>query len=345
MKHHIIIIFSLLLLSGLSSALLVSYTTLPNEKKNGFTRQWLSVSILKVKDQKIDLPVNAISGHSGDRIYLTGLTFNYVFSLSSDLVLRDTFALRIKTKDQIKPPVVMFIDSPNIYIHANNLATMFKGTFDTATFIGIKLPTSIFTKSVHLSDSEVVIRGYKSDGLNQNFQRINITDKKVLDTASVFANKNDAGFSTDGILLTDAKSGRLFYVQYFSNNITCLDKQLHVVYTSNTIDTVKYNVVEITERVDGKGEKTIYAKPRKLVNKLAFVNNKYLFVQSALIADNELRKDFLEKPVIDVYSTNDGQYVGSFHLDFDGKIQSFLLDGSTLYVLGKGSIAKFEIDI
>lgn len=321
--------------------LLVMVSGMPNDGKNGFDRQWLSVEIRQQHSQQLPLAAERLFG-AGDQLYLSDPSHQQLYSVNGQLHVKDTILLNVNK--QLRPPVRFSAIADHIYIHDFNSGKLYHKSILAEVFDSVKLTSGPYIKALQVSDSIVVIRAFKEGTFHPVFKRINIHDRseRVSDLLSETA---DAGLSTDGILCINTQSDRLFYVPYFKNGIYCLDNVLTLRYHQPTLDTVFDNGIEITQRGSGELQKLYASAARVRVNKRAFANDHLLFIESDLRADNEEKQAFGQHPVLDVYYTEDGRYAGSFHLPVEKKdVSAYHINGNMLYVLLKGRITSFVLE-
>ncbi len=107
-------------------------------------------------------------------------------------------------------------------------------------------------------------------------------------------------FPVTGFYAVLLRKDRLFYIPYFENGIYCMDIVMILQYKQHTIDTVFHSgYPEWQGRGTGEMKKLYASAPRVKVNKRSFANDRLLFIESDLRADNEDDKAFKQHPVID----------------------------------------------
>jgi hypothetical protein len=321
--------------------LLVTVSGLPNDRKNGFDRQWLKVQVHQQLSQPLSLKAERLLG-SGDHLYLSEPLHQRVYSLGSDLLVKDTIQLNVNK--QLRPPVSIFADESEVYVHEFNSGKLFHKAIRAQEFDSVKLSEGPFVKSIQISDSLVVIRAFDKGTFRPIFKQINIYDGREI-KSDLLSAKVDAGFSTDGILCSNAKRDRLFYIPYFRNGIYCLDNKMRFCYQQPTLDTVFDSGITVTQQGSGDIQKLYASAPRAKVNKRAFANDRLLFIESDLRADNEEKEVFEQQPVLDAYHVGDGSYAGSFHLPVGKQgILGYHINGEILYVLMRDRIISYRLE-
>lgn len=321
--------------------ILVTVAGLPNDKKNGFKRQWLAMNVHKQSSSTFPLAVERLFG-TDDALYLSAPSHQQVYRLDENLHITDTIALGIDR--QLRPPINFFAHGDHIYAHEYNSGMMFSKGLHQPGIDSIKLSSAPFIKSLMLSDSLIVIRGFEAGSSRPFFIRIN-TRSGVRYKSGVLSERADAGFSSDGILCADAKKTQLFYIPYFENGIYCMDSDMKLKYKQTTIDTVFNSNIQVTQRGTGEMQKLYASSPRAKVNKRAFANEQLLFIESDLRADNEDESVFRLYPVLDTYLLSTGAYAGSFYIPEDKrKVLSYYIRGERLYVLSRDELALYILN-
>ena len=321
---------------------LVAVSGMSNDKKNGFNRKWPTIAVHQQLSQQLPIMAERLFG-TGDDLYISEPSHRQVYRLDGNLHIEDTVALNVNK--QLKPPVSFAADADHIYVHDYNSGKLFFKNIVATTFDSVRLSQGPYIKSLQLSDSSVVIRGFLSNSFQPVFMRIN-THTGELHKSDVLSEKADAGFSSDGILCSDMKKERLLYIPYFENGIYCMDSDMQLLYKQPTIDTIFNSGIKVTSREAGEMQKLYASAPRLKVNKRAFANDRLLFIESDLRADNEEGNAFRQHPVLDIYYLENGNYVGSFYLPVDkGEVLSYYVSGDKLYVLLRRRLILYTMSL
>lgn len=328
--------------------LLVRFSGMPNEQKNGFTRRWLSAAIYPLHQADIHAPYQYIAGATRSHFFLAVPNPKWLVMTDYSLQRQDTFSFPVPLSDKLTSLHTCTVDSPWIYLHANNIPALFYAHVDSGRMRAVRLSTGLFTKSVQVSVSCLVVRAFDSVLKRQVFEKVDTRTGKVTGQAAIISQeKEDAGLSTDGLLRYDSLTRRLLFIQFYQNRFFCLDTNLTLQYTGHTIDTIRTNSVDVQQvHIEGE-DRYMPAAPRVTVNQQSCVSNGYLFIVSGLIADNEDKGTFRGNGVIDCYRIGDGSYAGSFHLPYPAgeKISSIYVAGGFLSVLYRSKMAVFKLEI
>ncbi|ASZ14474.1 hypothetical protein KTO58_01435 [Chitinophaga pendula] len=322
--------------------LLVLLSGISGDKRNGFSRQWLTITIRKQSSQQWTLLPERLFGDN-KALYMSESTHQRIYRLDDWLHITDTIYLSVDK--QLKPPVGFYADTSIIYIHEYNSGRLFFKALHATTFDSLQVSTGPFVKSLQLSDSVVVIRSFDAGSFHPIFMRIN-TRSGEKRKSELLSEKGDAGFSSDGILCADAGKELLFYIPYFENGIYCMDSDMQLRYKRPTIDTVFNSSIQVTSNGVGERQKLYASAPRIKVNKRAFANDRLLFIESDLLADNEEKDTFRQHPVLDTYHLENGKYAGSFYLPVDKRqVLSYHIKGQQIYVLLKEQLISYTMEL
>ena len=142
----------------------------------------------------------------------------------------------------------------------------------------------------------------------------------------------------------DHVTSQIIYVYNYRNQFLCLDTNLNLLYRSKTIDTVS----QANIKVSGISSDNVItmSKPPLIVNKSSFVSNNFLFINSQLMADNDIVNFFKSSSTIDVYSMILKKYLYSFYLrDYDGlKIKDFIVSEKQLIATSGNNILVYKLE-
>lgn len=336
-KKHLIL-SSLVLLSVVSTLFALYKTTkLPNNQSNGFYRNFAKIELKQLQSLLVGNEFYQICGATTSSTFLVGQNPLAIFKVNNSNNERDTFLINASIPADKISPFKLLIDSPFIYLHINNLSTTLQGKLvGDSTLKFTKLKSELFTKSVQISPSIMIARAFNSQLGNQVFRKINTTTGEILKEAQIIKQQGDNGMATDGFLVYDQESRKLYYTQFFSNEIFCMDTSLNLLFNAKTIDTTNTTNISLSNEDKGSGKANITSSfARSQVNRLGFSNGKYLFISSSLRSDNEKISDFRNNDPIDIYELNTGKYIGSFYIPKINKqsFRSAIAKGDTLYVL------------
>lgn len=152
----------------------------------------------------------------------------------------------------------------------------------------------------------------------------------------------DGVFCTDGQLLRRGNSDTLLYIYFYRNKWLLLNTHLQILSTRASIDTnttVKIKVADVNHQY-----RTL-STPDYFSNRLSFADNRFLYIQSGAVSDNETTEDFHDNSVFDVYSLEKGNYLFSFYIPLLGEknIREFCVIQHRLYALAGRHLRCFEL--
>ncbi len=309
-------------------------------QKNSFVRKFFKQSIVQVHATAINDSVRSICGTDGSHIYFDTPIATKVFEVDSNLANGDFIDLPLANSDTVNSLFTIRVNSSIFYILAGNVPAIITIKPGAQRVDAHALGKIFFTRAVIVNRNTVVLRGYKTvkEKLEQIFYKVNTNNNVIVQEQNISAKTHDAGFSTDGLLHYDAVRHYLVFVNYYSNNFMCLDTNLRLLYKSRTIDTV--STYQTTANTVGSRNNTAITNtsPIRDINLYSSVSNGRIFINSALAADNEKRKDFLRNSVIDVYNTQNGIYRGSLYIPlFKGeRLKEFFVIDRRIIVLYHG---------
>jgi hypothetical protein len=170
------------------------------------------------------------------------------------------------------------------------------------------------------------------DGRRQNVLAKQLNDS-IIRADAVLEKQVDGIFDTQGALLAQPGANRLVYVYNYRNQFIVMDTNLQVRFKARTIDTVSR--VKFSVGYVPSDRSLTLSSPPQFVNLQSCVDGNYLFIHSALRADNDVPTMFEQGSAIDVYSLIDGKYIFSFFLpDYaHQKVRDLRVAGNTLIAL------------
>jgi hypothetical protein len=275
---------------------------------NGFLRKLPSHQLKGLGFLKITGSSWYLAGTDTNKVYL-GNWDNPKQLMAANLQNRTTSLGEIKTWDTLTYFKGAYIrsDAGHFYFMDGAKPVILKGNMTNLTLTEIQ-KTMHFTAAVPLSSNSFIIRAVSRAKQNVILK---LTNGKV--TAKYLPEQQGDGlFSTDGSLIKTEDNARLFYSFYYHNEFVCLDTNLNLIYKGRTIDTVSHAKLKLG-RINSLHETTLAAPPQ-FVNEQCAANDRYLFVHSALKADNEIDETLSEASPVDVYRIKGGKYLFSFYI-------------------------------
>lgn len=315
-----------------------------HDTKNKFIRLFPPHLVQPIK--VLDLTYNSF--------YFAGLDSNSIYFANATapaILLKSNFQLvsvqEIKLNNQTNSDLIQGINTvkinyDSVYMLFGRTNTLMTGNIKTKAIRTAKASIP-FDLSVYSGNSEFIVRS-----LDNKFHQdvlFKLTSKDPMQPIDTFVlDKNGDGiFSADGKLIMDPKTKSVFYVYYHCNEIVKLNENLQLVYKGHTIDTTSHVNIK-TATIESKGITTLVSP--SVINKFSAVNTKWLFVNSTLRADNELKRSFSDNAVIDVYSANTGEYQFSFYLPNynSSDLSNFYVFNNTLLAFYKQYVFLYHLN-
>lgn len=312
----------------------------------GFQRNFQSDFL---SDRRIaDIGFNSyyIAGLTRSRIYLGNVTAPaHLLSLSHSLDNTDTLRLAFPKGPKLaRPKLRIYVDSVNIYGWENVTPSILTGRMADRSFEYRTLePKHLFSAPVILSPATLVAKSYDSLVRRSVFSKIRLDGSAGDRKADVLETQIDGYFCTDGFLMGDLKNLRMAYIYYYRNQFVCLDSNLNLLYSSNTIDTVSTAHIKVSGLAADNSQRL--SSPPMMVNRKGAMSSEWIFIQSGLKSDGEDLEQFDSSSVIDVYSAVKGKYLFSFYIpDINGqKILYFNFNERTLFVIIDHYLVTYRI--
>lgn len=322
---------------------------IPNKHNNGFKRAYFPASYSAAHE--LDLPdtLSWIVGLTRSNMYIGISTEGEVVEVRRDLkgsVKRIQIPFFSKFYDSLQlSSANIKIDSPFIYLFAENKPAIVKTAFDSSLFEIRILPPGPFTREVMVGSDCFVLRKIEPRLTDQLFVRYDFATGSIKKEDSISEIFGDGGIVSDGQLYFDVKAKKLCYIYYYKNLLLSFDTSLNLAERWSTIDTTTSFRIK-TGIVKNEGT-TAYTNisPANIINKLNDVKNGFLFNMSALKADNESDRFFSDNSIIDIIDLKNGGYLGSIHLPvFDGnKLSGFVISDNQLIGLYAHTIIIYDL--
>lgn len=281
--------------------------------------------------------LRAICGIQENHIYFESDSAGSIIETDSTLSNKRLLNFEIPGKKTVQSLYTTFIDSSYCYIMAGNVPEIIRYHLDGFSYQIFHFPRNLFSESVMAGDNGYILRAYqKSKGRwDQVFIRWNPIKNIFLTEENVPEKRGDAGFSTDGMLLFDKSTNRILYVEYYSNQIICMDTLLHVLYKGQTIGTFSNTAISISYETTHYSKTITNGSPLHEINLKSKAVNGKLYIHSAILAKNESSTEFRNNAVIDIYRVSDGHYLGSFYIPEynDERLKDFEVTADKIIVL------------
>lgn len=268
---------------------------------------------------------------------LAGLTARHVYLYDRSGVIE----IDLKTKDTSRitvehaPGSEIIVDSPHFFIHNGSTKSIQRGRISNWSIDSTYYSSVNFTSIQFISPNDFIFRSMDIPA------RKNLLTKFSSSSDYILRKQVDGLLCTDGLLQYSDELKQLIYVYRYRNQYICLDTSLNVVGFGQTIDTTSRAKIAVAE-MDGK---ITMVRPPLNVNNDAIVDGKYLFVQSNLVAKNEVMERAKGRTVIDVYNIADKSYRFSFYIENYGnaKMEGFRVKDSIFAAVFNNAVVIYDL--
>jgi hypothetical protein len=309
---------AILISSILSIVVLFKFSNQYAHAANHFIRSFPPHPIFFLKKRDILYNSFYIAGGTSYSIYLGNYTSSS-YILETDPQLNDTNHHLIKYPYPLNANEThLIIDSPYFYCIDWHKHHILYGNLKNLTAQTIRYDSSIFAEVIPISPFSYAIRAFKPNAYEFIFAKETFNPPTLIRFPNLLKKQIDGLFDSDGILQYDKELSVLVYVFHYRNQFICMDTSFNQIRIGKTIDTnsqakLKVGIISSEHAIK------LSSKPF-IVSKESCAMGNWLFVRSALIADNEDKSIFAQSSVIDVYNLQNVKYLFSFHLpDVGGK--------------------------
>ncbi len=339
------VLFSLL--SIVAGATLVVILFLSSEhiikRENNFTRRFLQHPVLE--DKVYDLKFNSyyFAGSHEGKIYLGNYTAPDILTIiDSSFTRAHSKTIRLDVSTQLFRSAKIKVEYPYFLVYDGSLAVVFKGLLDTMEAKKTAMDT-------YFSQLEAVTPNYFAFKTLSSREKTNILGTVTLNEVpevslhyDLLEKQVNGIFDTDGLLLRDKGNDNLIYSYFYRNEFLVMDRNLQLLRRLNTIDTVSQAQVKVRQLPDGTYK---MEAPPLQVNKNMTVYDQVLLIQSNLMGRYESREIWDNASVVDMYATDEQQYLGSFFINDRGKnkMAQMLLTDRYFYALSGNEMLRYRL--
>jgi len=321
-----------------------------NKKNNGFDRNYFHNSYSN--QHEIDLPdtLYEIVGANRSSIYITTAVPGEILSVGRNLekkVNRIKIPFFARFYDSLKlSSLAIKIDSPYIYLFAENKPAIVKASFDSTLFEIRILPPGPFTREAMIGGDRFILRKLEPRLTDQIFVRYDFIQGISIKEEDISEIHGDGGIVSDGRLHFDTETKKLYYIYFYKNMVLSFDTSLNVSNRFSSIDTTRSFKIRTGLVKNGGSVAYTNITPANIINRTNYVEKGLLFNMSALRADNETDKFFSSHSILDIIDLKNGRYLGSISLPLfhDRKVSQFIISNNRLICLYANSILTYDLN-
>jgi uncharacterized membrane protein YphA (DoxX/SURF4 family) len=313
------------------------------KKQNNFTRRYLQHLI--EEDKVFDLGANSyyFAGADGEKIYLGNSTAPLIITtIDSALIHKVELKVNVDQTNFTVRSVKAQVRPPHYYIYDGSVPIVYRGNLSSTNAKTISFGDAYFDQLKILDSAKFAIRTLNSKTQNFTLGILNLNAKpRVTLYDNIIEKQKDGVFDADGILIQDLNHDQYIYTYFYRNQFLILDSSLHLLRKLRTIDTVSRAQVQVALLKNGQHKMNA---PPLMVNKGMVAHGGLLFNQSNLKGKYETAEIWKEASIIDVYWTDQQEYVGSFYISNrkDGKMSDMMVTDRYLYILCGNGIVRYQ---
>jgi len=313
------------------------------KKENNFIRRFGQHPI---RDEKaFDLGVNSyyFVGIADGKIYLGNLTAPLVLtSIDTALTRMETVKLQLDDEKHSFRFIQVQVKPPYFYLFDGTVPVIYRGLLDDTLAYTISIDDCYFSKLQVIDSVNMAFRAQSSQSKTQVLGLLQLEQHpKITLFESLLEKQVDGMFDTDGQFLQDDQTGELIYIYTYRNQFLIMNQDLILLRKLHTIDNISQAQVQVYSFSDGRHK--MNAPPLK-VNKTSVVHQNVLFNVSNLMGKFESRELWQKTSVIDLYRTNQQEYLGSLYVNDRGKtkLSGMLATDNYLFVLCGSEIVRYR---
>lgn len=315
------------------------------KKENNFTRRYLPHAATETA--RLNLKVNSyyFAGFAKGYVYL-GNTSSPLRLRSLNLFLTKQDSLSLSAKDTATLAVVprVQVHETGIYLYDGSTPIMYRSTGNSGVLQLISRNQAYFDQIAVIDSSRFAVRSIA--GVPNAFVLGLLetgADKQIVLYDKVLQKNPRNLFENDGQLLRDDITGDILYVYSYRNTYVVMKEDFQEVREYRTI--VPAPTQGIRARKMDNGEKRMEHPPPRTHLK-ATVHRSVLFIPSLIsgrFESNSLQGN--STTIIDLYSTKEQLYVGSFYLYNvpKRKVREISVSGDRLLVLAGSDIISYHL--
>ena len=313
------------------------------KKENSFIRRFGQHPI---RDEKaVDLEVNSyyFAGMNDGQIYLGNSTAPLLITqIDTALTNKKAVKIELDNVDHSFRYIQLQVKPPHFYFYDGTVPVIYRGHLGDTTAHTVSINDCYFSQLQVIDSVNFAFRAQSSQTKSWVLGTLNLeADPNIRLAQNLLEKQVDGIFDTDGQLLYDDASRELVYIYYYRNQFLIMDQELNLLQELNTIDTASRAKVQVRTLSDGRHKMDA---PRLQVNKASMVHRQVLFNVSNLMGRFESRELWNRTSVIDLYRTNQQEYLGSFYVHDRGKdkLSGMLATDKYLFVLRGREIVRYR---
>jgi uncharacterized membrane protein YphA (DoxX/SURF4 family) len=284
------------------------------KRNNAFQRKYMPHGLEELGSLQLESNAFYIAGIDDEWIYLGNYNAPlYLKAVSKDLDCWHEIKIELDNYDLPYKRVRIEVQSPYFFVGDGTVPVLFRGDIKKwyakvfsqkdAYFYQFQVIDSLqlifTTTSTQIKKTVLGVLKKEKDSIN-----VRLEDNVL--KAQIFGN-----FDTDGILFWNNEKRQTVYVYYYRNQFEVTDDQLKYLFTGKTIDTITEAQLDIAHY---KKDSTYKLGRATIVNRIAAVWGKNLYVNSMRLGKYESEEILKSASIIDCYNIETKEYKHSFYL-------------------------------
>lgn len=314
------------------------------KQENNFTRRFLLHPIIEKGTYKLDDISYYFAGMMGDSIYLGNRQYPLKLGkLDTSLKKLNTVYIKLDQSNYSFKNINIKIKDSFSYIYDGSVPIIYRAKLNSNKAMKISYQDTYFNQLTIVDSVRFALRTQSSETKNFVLAELDISrDNKLNIFPDILQKQLDGIFDLDGNLLSDPRNSKLTYIYTYRNQFIVMDKQMSVLKELNTIDTISKARIKTVKLSNQKHKMT---EPPLKVNLNAITFGGLLFNHSALMGKYESKESWKKADVIDVYSTNSKNYIGSFYIykKKGQKLNGFYATDDYFYTIIDDNLTQYKL--
>ncbi|MBV6880459.1 tellurium resistance protein TerC [Epilithonimonas ginsengisoli] len=313
------------------------------KKENNFTRRYLKYPVNLIQTKELDNPYLYFAGGDKGFLHLANKKKPLDLQLiSKDLKKSELRKISIDNKNYPFKNINVKTYRNQYYLFDGTVPIIFRGDIKTLKSKTIDIGKFYFSQLAVIDSANFILRIQSTETKELELARYNTAlPTKFYVNKDILDRQTDGIFDADGLLTSDTDHSEFIYIYNYRNQFATTDQYLHKVQKFNTIDTISKAQIKTKKLKDGKNKMTT---PVLKVNNKSVAYKNVLFNHSLVKGRHEPMRLWKESDVIDLYSIDKGEYIGSFYLYEEDrqKISDFYVTDDHLYVIRKNLLSQYR---
>lgn len=313
------------------------------KKENNFIRRFNTHLIHSEKLIALGAADYYFAGMANGRIYLGNRTTPLLLTMiDTSFSGRQCLEVKLDHYDHPFRSIQVKVLPSGIYLYDGTVPVIYRAALDDSIARTISYADCYFSQLQVVDSLRFVIRAQSSESKSWVLGTFDPgRDPKVYLNDQLLKKQIDGIFDTDGQLLLDNQNGELVYIFSYRNEILVMDQELKLRQHLHTIDTIARAQIQVRSLSDGTYKMSV---PPLRVNRTSALHGQVLFNESMLMGKFESREMWQEASIIDLYRTDQQEYLGSFYIYHRGEntMSQMLATSQHLFVLSGNEIVRYH---